>query len=249
VLSTEAEQRRAHPVGVRELLLTEVGLATPRLTSRWTGTESLTLAASPYPSTDALVADLQRAAIDAVATSSGIAPAGVRDAETYGRLRDVLRDALEDRTYAVARDAVAVLAAARELDADLHATTSLALLSTVHDLRDQLTGLVHPGFIAEAGVDRLPHLVRYLRAARYRLTKAAENPVRDESLARQVAELTGEYDDAVAAARASAPDAARDARLGTARWLLEELRVSLFAQQMGTAQPVSAKRIRAALSG
>ena len=149
---------------------------------------------------------------------------------------------------AAARSTAAVLTAARELDADVRATTSLALLSTVHDIRDQLVGLVHDGFVAEAGVARLPHLVRYLRAARYRLSKAAENPGRDESLAWQVAEVSDAYDDAVAAAQASAPDATRDARLEQARWLLEELRVSLFAQQLGTAQPVSAKRIRALLA-
>ena len=103
--------------------------------------------------------------------------------------------------------------------------------------------------VADAGTARLPHLVRYLRAARYRLARAAENPARDESLAWQVADAVAAYDDAAAAARASAPDADRDVRLERARWMIEEFRVSLFAQQLGTAHPVSAKRIRAALTG
>ena len=108
---------------------------------------------------------------------------------------------------------------------------------------------MHDGFVADAGAARLPHLVRYLRGARYRLAKAAESPARDESLAWQVAEVAKAYDDAVAAARADAPDSARDARLAQARWMLEEFRVSLFAQQLGTAHPVSAKRIRSVLTG
>lgn len=249
VLSTEAEQRRAHPVGVRELMLIEVGLAAPRITTRWKGPEALTLGASPYPTTAALVADLQRAAIDAVAADRGVDLGGVRDAASYAALRDALRDALEDRTYAVARDVVGVLTAARELDSDLRAVTSLALLSTVHEVRGQLDALVHDGFVADAGASRLPHLVRYLRAARYRVARAAENPIRDESLAWQVAEVTDAYDAAVAAARTAAPDAGRDARLDRVRWMIEELRVSLFAQQLGTAHPVSAKRIRTALTG
>ena len=248
VLATAGDQERHHGAGVRELLVAEVGLATARITTRWTSIESLSLAASPYPSTAALVADLQRAAIDGIAAGRGVDPGAVRDADEYALLRSIVRDGLEDATYAAARSTAAVLTAARELDADVRATTSLALLSTVHDIRDQLVGLVHDGFVAEAGVARLPHLVRYLRAARYRLSKAAENPGRDESLAWQVAEVSDAYDDAVAAAQASAPDAARDARLEQARWLLEELRVSLFAQQLGTAQPVSAKRIRALLA-
>ncbi len=249
VLATEAEQRRAHGRGVRELLLVEVGLATGRITSRWKGAEALALGSSPYPATDALVADLQRAAIDAVAAERGVDLGAVRDAASYTELRDVLRDALEDRTYAVARDVVGVLTAARELDADLRAVSSLALLSTVHEIRGQLAALVAPGFVAAAGAARLPYLVRYLRAARYRLARAAENPARDESLAWQVADAVAAYDDAAAAARASAPDADRDARLERARWMIEEFRVSLFAQQLGTAHPVSAKRIRAALTG
>ena len=249
VLATSAEQARQHGPAVRELLLPELALATPRITTRWTTAESLTLAASPYPSTDALVADLQRAAIDVAAAEQGTDLGTVRDADTYAGLRTALRDALEDRTYAVARDTAAVLTAARELDADMRGITSLALLSTVHDIRGQLAGLVHDGFVADAGAARLPHLVRYLRGARFRLAKAAESPTRDESLAWQVAEVAKAYDDAVAAARAAAPDSARDARLATARWMLEEFRVSLFAQQLGTAHPVSAKRIRSVLTG
>ena len=93
-----------------------------------------------------------------------------------------------------------VLVAARELDADLRATTSLALLSVVHDLRGWADALVGDRFVSRVGADRLPHLVRYLRAARHRLAKAAENLGRDEGLAWQVHELAEEYDAAVAAA-------------------------------------------------
>src|SRR5690606_36951508 len=174
--------------------------------------------------------------------------ARVRDAETYAKARAVARDALEDRTYAVAKDAAAVLTAARELDAAVRATTSLALLNTLTDVRDQAARLVHDGFVGRAGAARLPHVARYLRAALHRLTKAAENPGRDDGLAWQVAELEDAWRDAVDAARAARPDPARDAALEDVRWMLEELRVSLFAQQLGTAQPVSAKRIRTALA-
>jgi ATP-dependent helicase HrpA len=116
-------------------------------------------------------------------------------------------------------------------------------------VRSQLAALVQPGFVSEAGAARLPHLLRYVRAAQHRLTKAAESPQRDEGLAWQVHELQQAYDDALAAARAGAADARRDARLAEVRWMLEELRVSLFAQQLGTPQPVSPKRIRTALAG
>lgn len=244
VLTTAAERDRRHPAAVRELLLTDLALPTGRVTSRWSAAQALALGASPYPTTDALVRDLQRAALAGLLARRG-SPV-VRDAATYAALRAGLRDELEDETFAVADRAAQVLVAYRELDADLRAASSLALLSTVHDLRRQAGALVGDGFVGRTG-DRLVHLVRYLRAARHRLAKAAENPGRDESLAWQVAEVEEAVTAAADAARSAPPDPERAARLERARWLVEELRVSLFAQQLGTAEPVSAKRIRALL--
>ena len=259
VLADRAVASGRHPAGVRDLLLAELALPTGRITSRWSTQQSLTLAASPYRTTDALVTDLQRAAVDALlaertpdgghtAPGTPSAAAAVRDASTYARWRAVVRDALEDRTYRVALDVVAVLAAARELDGQVRGSTSMALLAAVADVRAQLDALVGDGFVATTGAARLPHLVRYLRAAQHRLRKAAEDPRRDEGLAWQVRELADEHRAAVDAAARAPADPVRDAGLADVRWLLEELRVSLFAQQLGTPQPVSAKRIRTALA-
>ncbi|HWS57033.1 MAG TPA: DUF3418 domain-containing protein, partial [Actinotalea sp.] len=245
VLADAAPERHAR--AVRELLLGELALPTGRVTSRWTAQESLTLAASPYPSTAALVVDLQRAALDAL-VAEGV-PGPVLDEATYRALRTGLRDTLEDRTAVIAADVVAVLGAARELDAALRTSDSLALIGARADVRDQLDRLVGDGFVVTAGAARLPHLVRYLRAAQHRLAKAAESPHRDAALAAQVREAAEALASAVALARTSAPDPARDARLTEARWLVEELRVSLFAQHLRTAVPVSVKRIRTVLAG
>ncbi|AEE47820.1 ATP-dependent RNA helicase HrpA [Cellulomonas fimi] len=236
--------------GLRRLLLLDVGLATARITTRWSGTQALTLAASPYPSTDALVRDVQLAAIDRLTAQhlGTRTAADVRDADAYAALRTAVRDGLEDAVHAVVTDLVAVLGAWRELEGDLRSSASLALLATVQDVREQSAALVHDGFVSEVGAVRLPQLTRYLRAARHRLGKAAENPQRDGDLAWQVHDVEDLYDDAVTAARAAAPDATREAALDEVRWLLQELRVSLFAQQLGTPVPVSPTRIRKALA-
>lgn len=236
--------------GLRRLLLLDVGLATARITTRWSGTQALTLAASPYPSTDALVSDVQLAAIDRLTAQhlGTRTAADVRDADAYAALRTAVRDGLEDAVHAVVTDLVAVLGAWRELEGDLRSSASLALLATVQDVREQSAALVHDGFVSEVGALRLPQLTRYLRAARHRLGKAAENPQRDGDLAWQVHDVEDLYDDAVTAARAAAPDASREAALDEVRWLLQELRVSLFAQQLGTPVPVSPTRIRKALA-
>ncbi|WP_227583808.1 ATP-dependent RNA helicase HrpA [Cellulomonas wangsupingiae] len=236
--------------GLRRLLLLDVGLATPRVTSRWTGKQALALAASPYPSTDTLVRDVQLAAIDRIVLRHlhGRSAREIRDADAYATLRSVVRDALEDDVHRVVGDVVGVLTAWRELDADVRASNSLALLATAQDVRAQAAALVHDGFVSEVGADRLPHLVRYLRAARHRLSKAAANPTRDADLAWQVHDVEELYTAARERAAAASPDPARTAALDEVRWLLEELRVSLFAQQLGTPVPVSPTRIRKALA-
>ncbi|UZN03489.1 ATP-dependent RNA helicase HrpA [Cellulomonas sp. S1-8] len=250
VLADAAVADAAARRGLRRLLLLDAGLATARVTSRWTGSQALALAASPYPSTDALVADVQIAAIDRIVLRhlQGRSPRDVRDAGAYATVRAAVRDALEDDVHGLVGDLVRVLTAWRELDAEVRGANSLALLATAQDVRTHGATLVHDGFVAEVGADRLPQLARYLRADRHRLTKAAENPTRDADLAWQVHDVEELYTAARARAAAASPDPARDAALDDVRWLLEELRVSLFAQQLGTPVPVSPTRVRKAVA-
>jgi ATP-dependent helicase HrpA len=243
VLADATRQAAEHRRGVRRLLLAETALATSRVTTRWSGTQALTLASSPYRTTEALVADVQLAAVDAL-----LGDRTVRDEAAYRAVRDTVRPRLEDAVHRVITDLVAVLTAARELDAAVRARTSLALLNTLQDVREQLAALVHDGFVSETGADRLPHLVRYLRAAQHRLAKAADNPNRDAELAWRVHDLEALLAAARERVAAGTPDPARTAALADVRWMLEELRVSLFAQQLGTPAPVSEKRVRAALA-
>lgn len=237
-LADESAVPGASRRGLRRLLLLDAGLATGRITTRWTGTQALTLAASPYPSTDALVRDVQLAAIDSLITSPATS---IRTLDAYTALRAEVRERLEDTVFAVVTDLVAVLTAWRELDAEIRARSSLALLATAQDVRSQAARLVHDGFVGETGADRLPHLTRYLKAARHRLVKAADNPQRDADLAWQVQDVEALYDEAVAQRPA-------DPEVRAVRWMLEELRVSLFAQQLGTPVPVSPTRIKKALT-
>ncbi|NHT18793.1 ATP-dependent RNA helicase HrpA [Cellulomonas sp. IC4_254] len=250
VLADAGDQAVRHRRGLRRLLLRDVGLAPGRITSRWTGTQALTLAASPYPSTEALVADVQLATVDRLLTEhlAGRPATAVRSADAYTAARGFVRDRLEDAVHRLVQDLVAVLAAARDLDGAVRGTRSLALLGTVRDVREQAERLVHDGFVSETGADRLPHLARYLRAAAYRLDKAAGNPARDEQLAWQVHDLEQLLGQTRARVTSRTPVPADLAALDDARWLLEELRVSLFAQQLGTPVPVSEKRIRKALA-
>ncbi|WP_106265581.1 MULTISPECIES: ATP-dependent RNA helicase HrpA [Isoptericola] len=258
VLADAAAQDAAHERGVRRLLLSEAALATARITSRWTSKQSLTLAAAPYRNTEALVADLQLAAVIALTSPDGDKAPGtptggpvavqIRDAESYKEAVALLRQHLEDEVHRIVGHVVAALSAWRTVEGEVRASSSLALLNTLQDIRDHVAGLVFDGFVAATPPRRVPHLVRYLRAASYRLEKAQSNPHRDAELAWKVHDVTEAYDRARAAYTAGAADPAREAELAEVRWLLEELRVSLFAQQLGTDGAVSEKRIRKILN-
>nr|WP_062134613.1 ATP-dependent RNA helicase HrpA [Demequina aestuarii] len=248
VLADAASRQAAHPDGVRRLLLTECALPTKRITTRWTTALSLTLAASPYRSTEALVAALQDAAVRALTSGPDVDVALVRDAASYAGARDHVRAGLEDETHRVAALAAAALDAYRDLDAALTAATSMALLAVVTDIRAQADALVGDGFLARTPAARLPHLERYLKAAALRLEKAQSDPHRDAATMWKVREVANEVTSVQEAHDAGRPDPGRAERLEHARWMLEELRVSLFAQALGTSEPVSEKRIRALLT-
>ncbi|MPV37437.1 ATP-dependent RNA helicase HrpA [Georgenia subflava] len=250
VLADAAEQARAHRLGLRRLVLTEAALNVQRVTTRWTGKQALTLAASPYPSTEALVADVQLAAVGALVDEWTAERGGgqVRDVETYGRLLAHVRGALEDRVHRVVGQVVATLDAWRELEAAIKDATSMFLLNTLTEVRDQTARLVFDGFVSATPPGQLVHLPRYLRAAQRRVERAQVNVHQDANLAWTVGELEDTYQAAVDAADRLSPDPARDAALEHVRWMIEELRVSLFAQQLGTPVKVSEKRIRKALA-
>ena len=121
---------------------------------------------------------------------------------------------------------------------------SPALEPAVVDIRAQLDRLIAPGFLTATGTGRLPALARYVKAVGRRLDKLADNAGRDAQQMAVVHRVQDAYAHALAALppEARASDAAREIR-----WQIEELRVSLFAQTMGTPVPVSERRIMTAI--
>ena len=251
ILPDAAAQLSAHGAGVTALALARTALASARVTSRWSAQESLILAASPYRSTEALVEDVQAAAARIVAgrwaaSASGCALAEVRRREVFEALVGVMRSELEDEVYRVARYAAAALKAAREVERVVGEHTSLTLLNTLQEVREHAAALVPEGFITATPPEHLAHLERYLRALVMRVEKAASSPSaasQDAALAFQVSQAREVVDKARAKAASLPADPQREALLEEARWMVEELRVSLFAQTLGTSRKVSLQRI------
>ena len=247
ILSDADTQAREHGGGVTALALARTFLPVGRVTSRWTADESLTLAASPYRSTEALVEDVELAAARVVAgrwaATSGHDLAAVRERVVFTELVGVMRDELEDEVYRAAQAVARTLAAQREVERAVGAHTSLALLNTLQQVREHAAELVFDGFVAATPAEQLTHLPRYLKALALRVEKAESSPTQDAALAYQVAEASAVVDRARERSASAPPDAEREAVLVEARWMLEELRVSLFAQTLGTSRKVSLQRI------
>ena len=251
ILPDATAQVGAHGAGVTALTLARTALATARVTSRWSAQESLILAASPYRSTEALVEDMQVAAGRMVAerwaaSASGTPLTEVRTREVFKSLVGVMRDELEDEVYRVARYAAAALKASQEVDRVVGAHTSLTLLGTLQEVREHAAALAPDGFIAATPPEYLAHLERYLRALAMRVEKASSSPSaasQDAALSFQVSQAQEVVDRARTKAASLPADPQREALLEEARWMVEELRVSLFAQTLGTSRKVSLQRI------
>jgi ATP-dependent helicase HrpA len=137
-----------------------------------------------------------------------------------------------------------VLDLATEVRTRLPEIASPKLAGMKVDVARQLDELLPDGFITAVGVDRMPDLVRYLRAVLRRLDTAPEDTGRDQLRQAQVEAVLADYEDTLAAL----PPAEREAPGALeVRWMVEELRVNLFAQNLGTRHPVSDKRIHKAL--
>jgi ATP-dependent helicase HrpA len=224
------EQQGAMWTGTRRLLLLAMPSPVRSLGKRLTNRTKIALGHAPHPSYDALLDDCVAAAVDLLMTSNG-GPAW--DETAFNSLRDAIAVELPDRVFGVVAVVARIVARAHDLRERLAAVTTPNVVASAADIQVQLSRLVFPGFVTDTGAAKLPDLLRYLDAIDHRLDKLATDPVKDHERARAVQHLEEQM---VALPRS--PERER------VRWLLEELRVSLFAQQLGTAERVSEPRIR-----
>jgi ATP-dependent helicase HrpA len=235
LFDTEAEARESMRLGTRRLILLQVPSGARGVGSSLPVKQKLALSRSPYPGAVALLDDCAAAAADQVIAAAG-GPAW--DEAGFAALVAAARSGLATVTATVISDAARVLAEAHEVEAALPRADEPAFA----DIRAQFSALIYPGFISATGATRLRDLVRYLRAIRQRLDKMAGDPVRDAERMAAVHRASAAYRQTV---QALPPARRPEAR--PVRWMIEELRVSLFAQTLGTPAPVSEKRILAAL--
>ncbi|MGW6910839.1 ATP-dependent RNA helicase HrpA [Streptomyces sp. NPDC054940] len=238
LFDTEAEQQQAMWKGTRRLILRNIPVNPAKFASeKLTNAQKLALSANPHGSIQALFDDCAMAAADKLIGDFG-GPAW--DEESYRKLFDKVRAEIVDTTVRTVDQVQQVLAAWQAAERRLKATRSAALLANLTDVRGQLDALVRPGFVTEAGLRRLPDLMRYLIAVDRRLQAMPTNVQRDTTRMEKVHEMRDEYAWLLEQMPQGRPV---PQQVLDVRWMLEELRVSYFAHALGTAYPISDKRI------
>ena len=163
--------------------------------------------------------------------------AALRDREAFGKAIAAVRLKLFGEAMARLKVAEAALTQYAEIRPKLEAPVMGWAKANLDDLRAQLAGLVHPGFVRDTPAEAFGELPRYLKALGLRAERALRDPVRDQQRMLEVQPFASALDDARRRGVLMQPG------WQALRWDLEELRVSLFAQELGTKRPVSAKRL------
>ncbi len=241
VFPTAVERDPAHRRGLRRLLL----LATPspaRQVQRGLDNAArLALSRNPHGGVGALLDDCVTAAADALIARAG---GPVWDEAGYSRLRVLFATRLGPMTLEVLHAVRTVLTGWHRVQAQLGELTAPVLRAGAADLCAQLDALVGPGFATATGASRLGDVARYLEAIERRIDKLRVDPARDAQWTAQVQVVADEYDAELAALPAGVEPSPELREIG---WMIEELRVSLYAHPQRTRYPVSIKRIQRAI--
>lgn len=249
VFDHEEEAREAHWQGVRKLIYLQVPSPVKYLEQQLSAKSKLAMYFNPWGQINALITDCIMAAIEALM----IERAGGLRADTeelqlavtteveFRALVDHVRAELNDTTLGIVKQVERCLLLSHGINKALKGNTPLNMIQSYGDIKAHLASLIFPGFVTQFGVERLNDIERYLKALDYRQQKLAVDPNRDRLRVLQIEKLN----EAWQALIKKVPDYQPvPAALGEFRWWLEEFRVSLFAQPIGTAFPVSEQRLK-----
>ena len=252
VMANASQARSEHRLGIANLVLRTIRLSTKRVSTRWTGREALMLTSTPYPSTEALIADAQLASVralsDTLAGERGLW--AIRDASAFEDLSTRIRDRHEDQVYSIIEVVVRAMESWAQLQDHLAEASGPAYASLRSDVQAIASSLVFDGFIAATPLERLLNLPRYIQAQSVRLRKALRSPAdvsRDEKSRAALSQIDEEVEELRELMDTRPFDGRHEAAFEELLWMREELRVSLFAQELGTARKISPQRMLAAI--
>ena len=242
LFETEFEQAVAMQQGLRRLLLLNVPSPIKYLHEKLPNKAKLGLYFTPFGRVLDLIDDCIACAVDKLIADFG---GFVWDEAGFEKLRDFVRENLNEVTVDIAQKVEQILSLNHALNQRLKGKMDFTMAFAFSDIKAQLAGLIYPGFVQKSGYDRLPDLQRYLQAVDKRIDKLAQDVNRDRAAMLRVEQVQQAYQQLLAKLPKSKPISDEIAEI---RYMIEELRVSLFAQQLGTKYQVSDKRILAIIN-
>jgi len=239
VFTTVELQERVMRGGVKRLLLLAVPVGKRAVETRLSNRDKPMLARFASQTASAIAADCIAAVADRLVVEHG----AVWSTAQFESLVATARQHLPLRSAVALRTAAEILAAAADIEDHLAKLISASVAPNVADVRRHVARLVRPGFVVAHGEHRLDDVLRYLNGIKRRLDKLPENPAKDLHKLAEVLRVEREYSSLLGSLPAG--DVGQEViELG---WMLEELRVSVFAPSLGTNRPVSTKRVVAEL--
>jgi len=239
------QAKQHHKTGVRELLLQQIPSPVKHLQKSLSNKAKLAMYFNPWGKVDALIADCIAAAVDGLIQEQIEQGNKLRDKQSFGKLKDVVRANLNERVEKIALEVEQCLLLSQQVRKALKGKIPLDQIQSRGDIQDQLDNLVFAGFVSAYGSQRLSDIVRYLKAIQRRLEKLPVDPNKDRLMTLTLANLEEQYKAVVKAYENKGSVVPDD--VAEIRWMIEELRVSFFAQTLGTKYPVSEKRVKQAI--
>ena len=237
LFETEFEQAVAMQQGLRRLLLLNVPSPIKYLHEKLPNKAKLGLYFTPFGRVLDLIDDCIACAVDKLIADFG---GFVWDEAGFEKLRDFVRENLNEVTVDIAQKVEQILSLNHALNQRLKGKMDFTMAFALSDIKSQLSGLVYQGFVQKSGYARLPDLLRYLQAINKRMDKLTQDVNRDRAAMLRVEQVQQAYQQLLAKLPKSKPISDEVEEI---RYMIEELRVSLFAQQLGTKYQVSDKRI------
>ncbi|WP_447874579.1 ATP-dependent RNA helicase HrpA [Serratia fonticola] len=237
LFDSEQEQQQAMWQGTRRLLLLNIPSPIKYLHEKLPNKAKLGLYFNPYGKVLDLIDDCISCGIDKLIAEHG---GPVWAEENFARLQELVRAELNETVVGVAKQVEQILTTVFNINKRLKGRVDISLALALSDIKAQLNGLVYRGFVTNNGWNRLPDTLRYLQAIERRLEKLAIDPHRDRAQMIRVEQVQQAWQQWL---NKLPPKRQQDEEVKAVRWMIEELRVSLFAQQLGTPYPISEKRI------
>ena len=237
LFETEFEQAVAMQQGLRRLLLLNVPSPIKYLHEKLPNKAKLGLYFTPFGRVLDLIDDCIACAVDKLIADFG---GFVWNEEGFDKLRDFVRENLNEVTVDIAQKVEQILTLTHQINQRLKGKMDFTMAFALSDIKSQIAGLIYQGFVQKSGYARLPDLLRYLQAIDKRMDKLAQDVNRDRAAMLRVEQVQQAYQQLLAKLPKSKPISDEVAEI---RYMIEELRVSLFAQQLGTKYQVSDKRI------